>query len=470
MVDTDIMVDTENNNSEELFGRIIRELSTFDTPYQPLSVILQDTCEYFGMGGGFIYEADHTDAFRLHETYFCYDPLIPQQFDLGRLLDSREIAEISAHSRKFVYAGNGSHDIARKFAEFFEAKTLILLPVRGDNGQLAGIVGMIDRRAIIRLAKLEIENAHSILALLATHVKLRIYQQKLEFTKESLISITDNMGVDIYVNDFNTHEVLFANKSMAAPYGGVAQMIGKRCWELLYDDKSGQCEYCPQLKLIDETGNPSKIYSWDYQRPFDGHWFRVLSAAFRWVDGRLAHIVSSIDIDENKKNEELVSHLADYDLLTTIPNRRRMERDFTHALEQAERLGSSMYILFFDIDNFKKINDTLGHRGGDELLSNIGRFLQTEPLTRERTYRHAGDEFLTICENCTYDEITTVVETLRSRFKESWPLTNAPLVCNISIGISKYPENGKNMDELIHAADTAMYKVKRSGKDNIAFA
>ena len=98
--------------------------------------------------------------------------------------------------------------------------------------------------------------------------------------------------------------MLYANASMAAPYGGIRHFEGKKCWQALYTDKTGECEFCPKRHLIDENGQPTRVYSWDYQRPFDKCWFRVFSAAFPWIDGQMAHVITSVDIDHQKKIEE----------------------------------------------------------------------------------------------------------------------------------------------------------------------
>ena len=109
---------------------------------------------------------------------------------------------------------------------------------------------------------------------------------------------------DIYVNSFDSHDMLYANESMAAPYGGIEHFEGKKCWQALYKDKTGECEFCPKKHLIDENGQPTKVYSWDYQRPFDKCWFRVFSAAFAWIDGQIAHVITSVDINHQKTIEE----------------------------------------------------------------------------------------------------------------------------------------------------------------------
>src|SRR5699024_10615050 len=103
---------------------------------------------------------------------------------------------------------------------------------------------------------------------------------------------------------FDSHDMLYANRSMVEPYGGIEHFWGKKCWEALYSDKTGECEFCPKRHLIDENGHPTKVYSWDYQRPFDKCWFRVFSAAFAWIDGQMAHVITSVDIDHQKKIEE----------------------------------------------------------------------------------------------------------------------------------------------------------------------
>lgn len=104
----------------------------------------------------------------------------------------------------------------------------------------------------------------------------------------------------------------------------------------------------------------------------------MFSAAFRWVDGRLAHVVSSADITDNKRNEALVEYLANYDSLTNLPNRRMLVKECERRIDKTQE-GGEGYLLFFDIDGFKKINDTFGHEAGDEFLVQLGQFF---PVSR----------------------------------------------------------------------------------------
>lgn len=139
-----------------------------------------------------------------------------------------------------------------------------------------------------------------------------------------------------------------------SPLRWPSAFLGKLCWQVLFPGQSGPCEFCPQKHLLDENGNRGKVYVWDYQRPFDGTWFRVFSAAFRWVDGRLAHVVSSADITDNKRNEELIQYLANFDSLTGLPNRRKLINDCDNMIGHM-RDNAKAYLLFFDLDGFKAI-------------------------------------------------------------------------------------------------------------------
>ncbi|UQZ90096.1 two-component sensor histidine kinase [Deltaproteobacteria bacterium Smac51] len=292
---------------EALFTQVIEELSTQHDIYQAIPGILEKACEFFLFDCGFIYEADHTG--QLFKKEFITREgsyVLPGKFLLSNFLIPTEIEKFL---KSYLYIQEGadsrlSPELSRTILDFFNAKTLLIVPFMSQADELLGITGMISRRHTSALSVESLARARSLFMVIANHVKMRSYHRQLENAKQSLSYTMDNTGVDIYVNDFYTHEILYVNKSMAAPYGGVENMMGKICYKAIYSDKSKQCDYCPQKQLLDEKGNPTKIFSWDYRRPFDGAWFRVFSAAFKWVDGRTAHVVSSVDITDRKNYEE----------------------------------------------------------------------------------------------------------------------------------------------------------------------
>jgi diguanylate cyclase (GGDEF)-like protein len=206
------------------------------------------------------------------------------------------------------------------------------------------------------------------------------------------------------------------------------------------------------------------MYSWDFQRPNDGSWFRMVSAAFRWVDGRLAHVVSSVDITENKYNEMLIRRLAESDSLTSLPNRGKLIEDLELSLKRMKKDAAQGYLLFIDLDDFKTINDTFGHLDGDALLRQVGHFLHNEKMILGQPYRYGGDEFVLLAEYKTGDDLVRIQDLLLEKFKREWQLNGHSVHCGISIGAVRIPDGSKSAHDLIHSADMAMYEVKKSGK------
>ncbi len=454
------------NQSRTFFSGIIKQLSLGRRLRDFLPGVLEDLCTHFGFGSGFVYWADHTGLQTLYASYAAYgEAALAPTLDLAALCGSEMVARLVLRQEVSFRAHHEKDALAEALAPVFGAQSMILVPMTDSDGSLMGLAGMTDRRGESRLAEDDLTFAYLVLESVATNVRMRLYRHQREITREALKSVLDNMGVDVYVKDYYTHEILYANRSMGAPYGGVENMLGKVCWEVLYKDKTEQCDFCPQKKLLDEEGNPKKIYCWDYQRPWDGTWFRVLSTAFRWTDGRLAHIVSSVDITENKRNEEIIRQIAEYDYLTGLPNRYKWTNDCDARMEQGEQEG---YLLFFDLDGFKTVNDSLGHKAGDALLMRIGDFLRDSGYTKDNSYRHGGDEFVVMHLAEADGTVDDVCNYLLNRFSSPWKLPEGEVMVGLSIGISHFPDDGDEPSKLLRMADKAMYEAKRAG-GNVAW-
>lgn len=449
----------------EFLSHLMEILNTNGSVYPSISEILRELCEYLDFGAGFGYTANHESIFMITDSYCVYPSAqLPESIDLMNRLGDDLIRQLSA-SRSVSFRKQTCDDPLKKaLAEIFDMRSMLLIPILDPNASLTAFVGIADRRGSARTSDEDIAFAYAILNTLASYIKIQLYYKRLESTQSVLKSVTDNMGVDIYVNDYYTHEILYANQSMAAPYGGSDKMLGEVCWKVLYKNRTGPCDYCPKNKLIDEDGNPTKMYAWDYQRPFDGSWFRVLSAATHWVDGRLAHIVSSIDITEKKKNEQTIHQLASYDMLTGLPNRYKLAQDCDELITQQDG-----YLIFFDLDGFKAVNDRLGHQFGDELLIKIGKPLMENPLTCDSSYRYGGDEFIVLCHGGMVCRIREILDFLISSFKKPFDLTVRKVRCGASFGVSRCPLDGNVPAVLTHNADQAMYVSKRSGTGMIHF-
>lgn len=427
---------------------------------------LETIREGIGFEGGAVYRLERSGCFYLAEKQHSAEASADRCFAVPEF-KLKDVGWLSRQPAASI--GRGPHNTRREkeLLNIFGADALVAAPVTDENLELHEFVIFFDREA----EKLPPENAVRIpLLLLARYLSARVYQSKLWRARRSLESVLDNTGIDIYVNDFNTHDILYVNKSMAAPYGGQKQFVGKKCWQVLFPGQNGPCDFCPQEKIVDADGRPTRVYTWDYQRPFDGAWFRVFSAAFQWEDGRLAHVVSSADITDNKQKEALIQYMANYDALTDLPNRRMLLSECAARISQAQP-AEKIYLLFFDIDGFKAINDAFGHDAGDEFLVQLSKFFMDIPLLQESIYRNGGDEFvaLVVGESITKENIRNLSNFIHLRFDRPWFLKEGRAFCNTSIGVACCPEDGETVEALLHTADLAMYQAKKSGPGHVCF-
>lgn len=154
-------------------------------------------------------------------------------------------------------AENGAAEDA--LLELFAAQALVVVSVVDETLRIYGLLAFVQQEARPSPTAVSQQLLMTVLSMFGRYIGVRIYQNNLTFAKSSLESILDNTGIDIYVNDFYTHEILYVNRSMATPYGGVEQFFGRKCWEVLFPEQNGVCSFCPQQKLIDENGERQRF-------------------------------------------------------------------------------------------------------------------------------------------------------------------------------------------------------------------
>jgi diguanylate cyclase (GGDEF)-like protein/PAS domain S-box-containing protein len=176
------------------------------------------------------------------------------------------------------------------------------------------------------------------------------------------------------------------------------------------------------------------------------------------------------DITAIKNAEERLSYLAYHDPLTDLPNRLLLADRMRTALSRAERTGTSVALLYLDLDNFKHVNDTLGHEQGDRLLSAIAARLTTYVRGEDSVARLGGDEFVIILEDVSDPaQPARLAEKVLAAVSEPLQLGGFELRMRASIGISMGPAHGATSEELLKAADAAMYRAKRGGRGRYEF-
>ncbi|PKR77154.1 hypothetical protein CEY16_10445 [Halalkalibacillus sediminis] len=197
----------------------------------------------------------------------------------------------------------------------------------------------------------------------------------------------------------------------------------------------------------------------------------------RWIDdrtvlvwdqnGNLTHIEGVLlDISDRKEAEERAHYLANNDPLTGLPNRRYLQTVLDQEITSTNSKGKKLALLYLDCDNFKKINDQLGHSAGDEFLIYLAKRLKNCIRETDVIARIGGDEFTVILRNVEEEsDILCVINRILETTSEPWKLQGEVFHVTMSVGIAVYPDDGEDTETLIRKADIALYKAKDDGKN-----
>lgn len=225
-------------------------------------------------------------------------------------------------------------------------------------------------------------------------------------------------------------------------------------------------------RLLDGTSNSyfmEKRYIRKDQRTV---WTQLTSSVIRNVSGDAQFLIAQIeDITDRKRTQEQIQQLAYYDILTSLPNRRLLKDRLNQSLAQAKRYKRSMAIMFLDLDNFKQINDTLGHDMGDELLKAVAERLLLCVRVIDTVCRQGGDEFTIVLSQITHlEDAAIVANKITNSINEPFSVNGNELHITTSIGIAVYPIDGNDdARDLMKKADKAMYETKNNGRNGFTF-
>ena len=176
------------------------------------------------------------------------------------------------------------------------------------------------------------------------------------------------------------------------------------------------------------------------------------------------------DITEEFNAQKQLLFLAHHDSLTGLPNRVTLKHRLEHTLAVARRTGTGVAVLSVDFDDFKAVNDTLGHSAGDMLLCEGARRMMSVVREMDTVARMGGDEFTIVqAENTGWDAARAVASRLIECLTDTMDVGGEKVQCGASVGISLYPDDGQNVDELLRHADLALYKAKANGRNSFCF-
>ncbi len=214
----------------------------------------------------------------------------------------------------------------------------------------------------------------------------------------------------------------------------------------------------------------------NYRKDGTLFWNDLYIAPVRSDEGEVTHYVEVMnDVTEAKNYEEQLAHQANFDTLTGLANRNLLQDRLHQAILNARRDGGTIAIAFLDLDNFKLVNDSFGHKVGDEMLQQIAARLKSCMRESDTVSRIGGDEFVLVLRNkkgeaaAHESDITPTLRKLLAAVSAPMTLGTRPVRAACSIGISIFPQDGNDGDTLLRNADAAMYRAKESGRNRFQF-
>ena len=300
-------------------------------------------------------------------------------------------------------------------------------------------------------------------------VQRHCLQRRLADTDVTVLSIMRNINDGVIIVDHDGH-VLDINPAARTILGMGPRMQPDSTWAQMFccinefgenyrnsadlplaRARSGE-KYANQVAVYRVPEQPDTILSINGQGLYDGN---------RDLIGGLVTFRDITDIA--KKTSELV-RLAQYDELTSLPNRNLFTENLARAIGRSQRKSSPLAVLFIDLDRFKSVNDTLGHDTGDALLRQVAGRLRKNLRIGDFSGRWGGDEFVVCLEDFgEFGNAAAAAQKLLLVLSEKYEIGNSEVYATPSIGIAIYPESGEVADRLINAADLAMYEAKKRG-------
>jgi diguanylate cyclase (GGDEF)-like protein/PAS domain S-box-containing protein len=274
-----------------------------------------------------------------------------------------------------------------------------------------------------------------------------------------IITIHDSNGVTMY-------ESPAASRVLGYPPGA---LIGKTPFETLHPKDVGRAREAFEALLRGEESVAPVVMRF---RHADGSWIHLEALGNNLLEhpGIRGIVLTSRDVTERKRAEERVQYLANYDVLTGLPNRFLMQDRLTQVIANAHRNRLRVALMHIDLDRFKVVNETLGHYVGDALLKQAAERMRKSTRGADTVARVGGDEFTIVFPNVTsLQTLSASAEVMLDDLAKAFPGDGQELFVSASVGISLYPDDASSVDELIKHADAAMSTAKNLGRNNFQF-
>ena len=265
-----------------------------------------------------------------------------------------------------------------------------------------------------------------------------------------LESVMDNIGHGIFAYSDSRERVLYANRKIKQEFPNAYGM------GTLADTFSDCIRSVNKNQYTEIMGE-------------NGRWYEAHATQVSWADGESAVLCTVYDITEKKMYQEKLVHQAEHDHLTGLGNRLTCERELESVMAHAVSEDTKGAVIYIDLDDFKSINDSLGHHYGDQLLKNIADSLNNVDNITNYCYRLAGDEFIIVVPAEEYDKLDTIIDDIEAVFSRPWVFSGVDCYCTASMGVVVFPDDGDSVSDIMKKADIALYEAKKGGKNRVEF-
>jgi diguanylate cyclase (GGDEF)-like protein/PAS domain S-box-containing protein len=328
-----------------------------------------------------------------------------------------------------------------------------------------------DYRWILSRGKIIRDENGEPLRLAGSHTDLTeqlLLKENLHQEKELVESISQEAPIGIMVCD-PTGVIKKINKYGEEIFGyGEKEIIGRNAYEIFIDEreKSSLNEHLQEVFSGNSMSNVETRMTTKSGKIKTLLWS---NSFLHNLEGSLEGLVFvGVDITDRKEMEEKLERLAYFDPLTDLYNREKFREDTSKLIQNNKSKNKLFGLIYLDVDNFKLVNDTMGHAAGDKLLRHIADLMIQSIGKDERVYRFGGDEFVMLVHDVPEETLISKIDVLMDRIRIPWQHSGQTFHISASAGVAIYPEHGEDYDQLMQNADSALSFAKEKGKNTYA--
>lgn len=378
-------------------------------------------------------------------TFLGYVPTDYEGRSIFEFIAKEEVnnrKEVFAHRKQFKYAGNFIVKFIHKNGNYviLESKCL---PIIGESGEVEKLMYISQDITLQTKAK-------------EKHRETEDRYQKLVELSPDTTMIYNEKGEILYTNSAGFELVGAKNEE---------EVIGKNIFQFISQESMSHAANRMEAAIKGETG----ISEYNIKR-LDGTIINteVLSFPTTYQGNKAVQVIVR-DITERKLTAKQLKFLAYFDVLTGIGNRNALQTRLNEEIQECKQTRKSLAVLFLNLDRFKNVNDTFGHRFGDMLLREVTERLKVNISNLCELFRFGGDGFVILIKNTDHSKTRRMAKQINEVFEQALYIEGRSIHMSISIGISMYPDNGETVERLIQTADAALYRVKENSKNDYFF-